>query len=232
MSEADRSIEFADVRARARSVVVSGCAGMALAAATCDVIRDGPVSRLERKMVGGPRSLSVPWALVTELGDRPALAVMAATATAAALIRDRRSLMPLATVAAGMTLRWALARAVGRDRPAQERWIVDADGPSFPSRHATSTMLGALVLYRELPRSAALEGLLGLGVATVGLSRVRLGVHWPSDVVAGVALATLADAVVYGATNPRSGQVTTIGEPSVSSAARRTARSRQAGGRP
>jgi undecaprenyl-diphosphatase len=54
---------------------------------------------------------------------------------------------------------------------------------SFPSAHAT-TSFAALRAYRhDAPR-----GLLALAATAMALSRVYLGVHWPSDVLAGAAL--------------------------------------------
>lgn len=58
---------------------------------------------------------------------------------------------------------------------------------SFPSGHATNAM--AILLLAALLVPANRRGiwtvLALLGAATVGLSRNLLGVHWPSDVVAG-----------------------------------------------
>ena len=64
---------------------------------------------------------------------------------------------------------------------------------SFPSGHATSSTVGygyGIMLARELVPSIAGQNLILAGVvsiiASVAYSRVYLGVHYPSDVVAGV----------------------------------------------
>ncbi|WP_078290712.1 phosphatase PAP2 family protein [Mycobacterium sp. D16R24] len=77
----------------------------------------------------------------------------------------------------------------GRPRPATR--LVDAYGSSFPSGHALGVMVGVLALLTVfLPTAvAALRPWLGvLGgvlILVIGVSRVLLNVHNPSDVLAG-----------------------------------------------
>jgi undecaprenyl-diphosphatase len=187
--------------ATTRRGLLPGAAAVVAAVLISDVVEHGPLTRAEEDLVWSRAPVAIPWAQVTRLGDRPALGAMAATASLASVMRERsraQVISCVATVAVGTTVRWALSRAVRRRRPVSTGWLVDADGPSFPSRHATAATLGALVLCRALPPTRALRSALAAGVVAVGVSRVRLGVHWPSDVVAGIALATLADAVVSG----------------------------------
>ena len=77
-------------------------------------------------------------------------------------------------------------RVVRRPRPAHPSVAVLVGTPSrlsFPSAHATSTAAAAL-LYGGLVR----RPLAAAVVAPMALSRLVLGVHYPSDVVAGSAL--------------------------------------------
>jgi undecaprenyl-diphosphatase len=73
-----------------------------------------------------------------------------------------------------------------------------ANGYSFPSGHAmgSAVAFGALAylafrVVRSWPAKAAAIAFLYTLVASVALSRVYLGVHWISDVLAGVTVGTV-----------------------------------------
>lgn len=104
---------------------------------------------------------------------------------------------------------WGLGNAVkllvARARPVVEDALNHAPGYSFPSGHATNTtaagIILVLLLWPILGRTGrvALTAGVAFAVVVTALDRVLLGAHYPSDVVAGVALgAAMAGASYLG----------------------------------
>ena len=90
-----------------------------------------------------------------------------------------------------------IKRVVRRERPHHPAIAVNVGTPSrlsFPSAHATSTTAAAVLLAR--PTGLPLPALL---VPPMALSRLVLGVHYPSDVLTGVAVGAAVAKVVGAA---------------------------------
>ncbi len=104
----------------------------------------------------------------------------------------------VATCALGTALQQTLKAAVGRARPVWPDPVDSAHYAAFPSGHAmTATVVCGLLLwllrrYGAGPvvwRIAVTMSV--ISVAGVGLTRIWLGVHWPTDVVGGWLLGAL-----------------------------------------
>ncbi len=118
-------------------------------------------------------------------------AIWAAVGLAAAALdppRRRRWVGAAAIGPSAVVLNYGVKRAVGRPRPELDGLPPLAAAPShlsFPSAHAASSVAAATAMARVAPGAAA--PLFGLA-AILCLTRPYLGMHYPSDVVAGAAL--------------------------------------------
>ncbi|WP_273653313.1 phosphatase PAP2 family protein [Cellulomonas fimi] len=105
-----------------------------------------------------------------------------------------RALWAVGTLLAGWVLQLAAKGLVQRARPVVEDAVEHAPGSSFPSGHATNTAVVAvtltLLVWPLLGRvgRVVVPAVAGLAVVVTAADRVMLGVHYPSDVVAGILL--------------------------------------------
>ncbi|WP_171109836.1 MULTISPECIES: phosphatase PAP2 family protein [Streptomyces] len=119
------------------------------------------------------------------------LAVLAGVVAARAL-RSRLITVALCVtcLGAGQAARYGVMQLIARARPPHADWATHASGWSFPSGHATTVTVtvGLLVIAVSVraPRGRTpLAVVIGCWGALVGLTRVYLGVHWFTDVLAG-----------------------------------------------
>ena len=134
--------------------------------------------------------------VVTQLGSTPVVIAVCLVVAAVEYRRIRTRAVPafLATVvAAELAINNLVKVAVGRERPNIAR-LVHASGFSFPSGHTAASAAVyaavALVLGRRRTRrtKSILAGVAGGITVAVATSRVLLGAHWLTDVIAGAAL--------------------------------------------
>lgn len=133
----------------------------------------------------------------TFLGEGPVLVLTSVVAAAWLLWRGspRAGLALVAVTMVGRALIQAQKYGIQRLRPEDLEHLVPVSNPSFPSAHAGNSMIVFLTIALVLGRDVRWSGfaiicaiLLAL---LVGVSRVVLGVHWPSDVAGGWAFGLL-----------------------------------------
>ena len=131
---------------------------------------------------------------ITSLGGAAVLLLLAVIVVGFLLVVRTRgaALLVVVALAGGTLLSVVLKRYFERPRPDIVPRAVEVSTASFPSGHAmlatvTYMTLAALLTRLQIKPEAKVYVMLaaaGLSVL-VGLSRIYLGVHWPTDVVAG-----------------------------------------------
>jgi undecaprenyl-diphosphatase len=192
-----------------------------------DVFRDVPAGDLEAQQLDAAASAWIGAmrspALTQVMVDLSALGSVSVLTTVSVLIlgvlhfaRNRSRATHFVIVGLGAALIPLVLKAYfSRQRPNVADRLVEVGDLSFPSGHA----FGAASIYLfvaiwawswKLPASARLATSLGatLLIATVGMSRIYLGVHYATDVMAGVAAGaawTLLMAVIFTMLDRRRG---------------------------
>ncbi len=177
--------------------------------ALADEVLEGETHRLDERILLalretgdrsdpiGPRWLEESVRDLTALGGTTILTLVTAAVLIYLLLIGKRltAFMVLVSVAGGTVLASVLKWGIARPRPDLVPHGMEVYTSSFPSGHSTMSAvvyltLGAL-LARSQPQQRVKVFLLVLAAAVtviVGVSRVYLGVHWPTDVLGGWAL--------------------------------------------
>jgi undecaprenyl-diphosphatase len=138
--------------------------------------------------------------VVTSLGNWPVLLMVGALTLLWLILnnRDVSAVILVAGIAGGEVLVFVLKVLFQRPRPVPFFAALHLDSASFPSGHAfVGLVFYGLIVYMLLGSTGNLRAKLALVTGgsffamTIGLSRIYLGVHWLSDVLAGFALAAL-----------------------------------------
>jgi membrane-associated phospholipid phosphatase len=199
--------------------IVAGWAALTglLVAAGVAVVHSGAVNAFDHRVtmtVVGHRSpaLNAAMKVMTWLGSWVAAGVTACVLLALAA----RRFLPWSAVFVAV-VGWigeaggvAIAKhVVGRQRPPENIRLVSARGWSWPSGHTGTavllfTVLAATVTYIGRPATTLVVAWLTaiLAVAVVAFSRVELGVHWSSDVIAAAIFVIAWLAVLFLAIGP------------------------------
>jgi undecaprenyl-diphosphatase len=138
---------------------------------------------------------------ITDLGNSGLIWIILGLA----LLTVKRTRVPgllvlAAVIASGAIDNMVIKTVVDRTRPFLAvpgiHNLITAHGSSFPSGHTGTSFAAAGVLWQTLPRLYG-AGALALA-ALIGLSRLYLGVHYPSDVLGGMLIGlTIAGTIVW-----------------------------------
>jgi undecaprenyl-diphosphatase len=195
-------------RAGALPTVLLTLAGIALVAGLAILVFTGASVPFDTTVMELVRGGSVREPLgflrvVTEAGSTWAVVILAAVAllVGVAIGPWRHGVIAAVVVGLASVGNGLIKAAIARDRPDLIDAMLNEPGYSFPSGHAALGMVGwgilaVLVGRTRLPRSVrrSLVAAMALLIVLIGVSRVYLGVHYPTDVIAGW---TLGGVVVF-----------------------------------
>ncbi|QDU46373.1 phosphatidylglycerophosphatase B [Symmachiella dynata] len=181
-------------------------AGLWLFVELAEEVREGETKQVDRAILlslRNPSDLSDPWGPqwveelvrdITALGGIGVLTLITLAVVGYLLLQRNNSaaLLVLVAVVGGLVVSYLLKWQFARPRPDLVPHGSHVLTASFPSGHAmmaatTYLTLGALLARVHTGRRLKAYFLLlaALLSISVGISRVYLGVHWPSDVLAG-----------------------------------------------
>jgi undecaprenyl-diphosphatase len=195
----------------ARLVLPAVVLGLA-AQLTHDAIDGGGITRIDEPVTDWVIDHRIGWLnpVIRTLTDFGGVAAMTAlTIVACAWFGVRRHwarLLTTAAVGVGIAVIGSgLKSAIGRHRPPAIDQLVTETSPSFPSGHTMGStavvgVLAAMVVLSPCGRMArvAAVAVAALFAVVIGLTRIYLGVHWATDVLAGWSIGLIWLALCLG----------------------------------
>ena len=186
-------------------VVAGAICGWVFGALTQDVVAHEEAARLDpgiTRFIVAHRTLWLTGAMkgITWLGSNAVLVPIVVFVGGYVVIRRRewRPAVLLVAALAGANVWYRVVKAgIERPRPPASLHLIRVSGFAFPSGHATAAIAcwGMVAVVLGTGRRASVKAgmwlVSALIVFLVGLSRLYLGVHWWTDVVAGLALGGL-----------------------------------------
>lgn len=178
---------------------VIGVIGSVFFGVLAEAVRGGLTQRLDEQVLRwlaarrGPE-LDVAMLEITTVGSGLPLILMVAVAVVflGATKHHWSAAFLLLASLGGTTLNRILKWYFDRERPSVVDWLHFTDSPSFPSGHAMSSFIVFSSLAYLVARIAPTRGLKRFTwvfalamILAVGVSRMYLGVHYPSDVLGG-----------------------------------------------
>lgn len=192
---------------RSARAATAGAIGLLVVAAIA--LHQGAQPPGDRSAMGELHELSRPtldsvvlW--ITKLGSAPLIVGLAVALAGWFAVRRRWSpaLFVLVSVGGAGVATALIKRLVERTRPDVFPWLTPESGYSFPSGHSTGAMALALAVTVLVwhRRGGRLVAALAVGTAVlVGISRIYVGVHYPTDVLAGWTVAAVVVGLSFSA---------------------------------
>lgn len=132
---------------------------------------------------------------ITHLGDTKTIVMLCIALLLITKTRGKYGIPVTVSALMGLAIYKPMKHIFLRARPDEVLHMVEQGGYSFPSGHSVSALIvyGLLTyLIRKHCKNPAIKNVLSAICAvlsiTIGLSRIYVGVHWPTDVFAGLAI--------------------------------------------
>lgn len=193
-----RPLWLSYIVAVAPPLLIAAALGFGFGALADEVVDEDAVVEIDRELAAairgrGSSAQTDLWTAVTTVGGLVGMGVTTAAVAGALWRRSRLQAVFVASCyIAALMMVAALKLGFGRERPVFVEPLALETTPSFPSGHATVSIAvaGALCFLfarrqRSLRMQAGAVGAAAAVVLAIGFSRLYLGVHYLSDVLAG-----------------------------------------------